>query len=753
MDPLVEIAGIAVVVVGVILTLLLRTVMAARIPAQLIQRPVPVESPPETFRPLFDRADGELRALDFEPWFWAMVDYEPDIQAGPRLVRYYRHATEPVLARVHPPHTVMPSLACLTTFLTRLPDGRLLATANRIPEIYPRHPEHLVIGRILNVDTAAEQCRIHREEMDKKGGPWLDWSDSAETLRTLNKFERDNLNWAIDEGYALAHPEGGYRLGFGSALSFLRRLVRQPQPAASKEAASERLEAVLYRNWALNNRLAPPLSVQLALFAGSAALFVLAGGLYFDWQFALVLLFVIAFHEGGHFLAMKLFGYGSLQMLMLPLVGGVAMGQEAKASAANRAFVSLMGPLPGIVLGWALLLLSFSVADTTWLAKVAVVLLVVNYLNLLPIMPLDGGHLVKALIPARWLSILIIFELAAVPVLLALAWFLRSPILAVIAIIPFIGALTLWRERRVLNRLQAHWREHPPTTELDRIQGAFAAYAAVTPNPPPLTKKVKTIADILRTATLKPASAVSTLLLLSTYLGAFAVPILVTPIDTTLLLSSLIETSDYPEIDRQPWRDAAARMAWPELIDATLVEEARYYTDIFEQPARDVLYAPAAPAAIDAAETRLHFDLPAGYEQFLSHSNGLADVWSQGDSHWLQPVEKIGYCADMLPDMISELRELESTNGSYLYVIDAATDQVDDLPMSASALAGAVCVGVPDQPWTLVALDTSSQDGGEPNAFYLDGNFGVYRYPSFRAYFEDHYVRMKTENAYREEVQ
>ena len=41
-------------------------------------------------------------------------------------------------------------------------------------------------------------------------------------------------------------------------------------------------------------------------------------------------------------------------LLMLPLVGGVTLGVERTSSAAQRAWMSLMGPLPGIVLGWVL---------------------------------------------------------------------------------------------------------------------------------------------------------------------------------------------------------------------------------------------------------------------------------------------------------------------------------------------------------------------------------------------------------------
>jgi Zn-dependent protease len=119
---------------------------------------------------------------------------------------------------------------------------------------------------------------------------------------------------------------------------------------------------------------------------------------------------VVLVHELGHWAAMRAFGWRNVQLVLLPLLGGVATGVEQRASARQRVWVTLAGPLPGIVLalaalyglGPALMRDFVDSGETSWPMLAISVTLLLNYLNLLPFPPLDGGQLLRNLWPQRW---------------------------------------------------------------------------------------------------------------------------------------------------------------------------------------------------------------------------------------------------------------------------------------------------------------------------------------------------------------
>lgn len=133
MDFLVEAALIALLVLGLIAANVLRMLLSQRIPEQVQMQRVAMRDAPDTIADLFDQADQELTAPGFEDPFRCVVRYLPEEAAGPALLRFYRHSSDPVLARVEAPFNVLPADRCSVTFLSRQPEGRILATANRIP--------------------------------------------------------------------------------------------------------------------------------------------------------------------------------------------------------------------------------------------------------------------------------------------------------------------------------------------------------------------------------------------------------------------------------------------------------------------------------------------------------------------------------------------------------------------------------------------------------------------------------------------
>src|SRR5262249_26862794 len=71
---------------------------------------------------------------------------------------------------------------------------------------------------------------------------------------------------------------------------------------------------------------------------------------------AFILIGVLLFHEAGHFLGMRTFGYRDVRMFFIPGFGAAVAGKKEGVPAWQEAIVLLLGPLPGLVLGSALYL-------------------------------------------------------------------------------------------------------------------------------------------------------------------------------------------------------------------------------------------------------------------------------------------------------------------------------------------------------------------------------------------------------------
>lgn len=115
-----------------------------------------------------------------------------------------------------------------------------------------------------------------------------------------------------------------------------------------------------------------------------------------SWFAVASLVTVIVIHEAGHFIAMKFFGYRSVNMTFVPFVGAYVSGQAINLSRKNKLIVLLAGPVPGIVIGCTLFLL-YMHNNNQLFFQLAMPFLLLNLFNLLPVFPLDGGQFLQAL--------------------------------------------------------------------------------------------------------------------------------------------------------------------------------------------------------------------------------------------------------------------------------------------------------------------------------------------------------------------
>jgi Zn-dependent protease len=153
-------------------------------------------------------------------------------------------------------------------------------------------------------------------------------------------------------------------------------------------------------------------------FAASLALSAVAVGsfaLWLGWLGALLLTGVLIAHEFGHWLAMRLTGQPAPRILLIPFFGGVAVANQPHRTLFDDAFCSLMGPGFSVLPSLACLLAAAALgapdaqawfsdgAAFSWQEGAGVIAALVglavgglNLLQLVPVLPLDGGQILRA---------------------------------------------------------------------------------------------------------------------------------------------------------------------------------------------------------------------------------------------------------------------------------------------------------------------------------------------------------------------
>lgn len=205
-------------------------------------------------------------------------------------------------------------------------------------------------------------------------------------------------------------------------------------------------------------------------FALTALAFIGLGYFFFDggWSFLAALMLVLLVHELGHYAAMRAFGYRDLSIFFLPLLGAAAAGHKDTAPPWQQLVILFAGPLPGLLLavagGIAYIATLGSDGATTlppWALsfglELIVIALVINALNLLPIMPLDGGRIAELLFFSRFPRASFVFFGAGVAALGAGALALGDPILGVLATVLALSLPFQWRLARISRTLRPHF--------------------------------------------------------------------------------------------------------------------------------------------------------------------------------------------------------------------------------------------------------------------------------------------------------
>ena len=181
--------------------------------------------------------------------------------------------------------------------------------------------------------------------------------------------------------------------------------------------------------------------------AASLLLYILIYyALFRDARSIFILVIVIIIHEGGHFLAMKKFGYRDLKMFFIPFFGAFVSGKSHHVSPVQRAIMILSGPLPGILIGLSLFAMAIFFNSRN-LLQPALLFMVLNAINLLPVSPLDGGQFLQVIFPSSNKIIQTLVTLILIAVITWMAFRTRNYLLLILDVFLFYRLALLFGEK------------------------------------------------------------------------------------------------------------------------------------------------------------------------------------------------------------------------------------------------------------------------------------------------------------------
>ena len=652
---MIEIIGVIVAIWLLIVVHRLRALLAWPLPRRRYE--LLAAMPAEQVDSAFDELHVEAVKLGFTGPFWlraARMDGEPESTS---LYAVYRALDGCGLLWGSAPANVAQPHRPMTFFSHRLSDGRN-AISQPFDVSFALMQGGNLVARSAAEASLGEQWQAHLNWLEGFSSPPEVITESALSSYAADLFEHTRDRLLASRMVREITPDLAL-LRLPLALQAMRAMRKLPKPPADPRPVPLARLARLAGAQDSNNHRSPPRDVQWGLFAVSVILFMALGALFWNLTLALSILLVVVLHELGHFLAMRAFGYRNVHMLALPLVGGVAIGQDANPGASKRAWMSLMGPLPGIVIGWILLaLVRQNGADSpAWLLSLAMVFLFINYLNVLPIPPLDGAHVVEALLPVRWAKLQTVLIAIAAVVGAYLAWQYSLYLLTLLALLQLPALAANWRLHEVeLALLQAGGNSSdPPHDRMLRILTALEAKLGPTSHALVRIRQAISVRQRIEVRPMGVAARVATSLV---YLCLLVVPVVGLIGYGPLLGDDSEQRAAYA-------KHAETRKALIE--QAASLPLQTLVRDLAIASRNDPPHA-ADNAAFARAEARLGRPIPLDLRSFYEVADGLPGVD-------LLPLEKLGPPSAELMQLIAIIDQrlhLEDTNGTWVE-LDAAT--------------------------------------------------------------------------------
>lgn len=257
----------------------------------------------------------------------------------------------------------------------------------------------------------ADQYKMHIEFISNVKNTMIR-SGPQDYISKRNSERNQYLDISVAEGYFSQDAQGNmsvslygsFKAAIRAALNYNKlkkltldrqKLVKQVTSNTAKPLDVEEQVKRFQEIKEMRERPTLKPSNKVILFLISLGLFALSFSQGSNYLSLIFLCATILFHELGHVFGMWLFGYKSLNILFLPFLGAIATGKRKETRFHQEIIILLLGPLPGIILGG--ILYQFFLPGEP-LRELAAIMIFINFANLLPIMPFDGGQVVNLIL-------------------------------------------------------------------------------------------------------------------------------------------------------------------------------------------------------------------------------------------------------------------------------------------------------------------------------------------------------------------
>ena len=197
---------------------------------------------------------------------------------------------------------------------------------------------------------------------------------------------------------------------------------------------------------------------KLKILTTSASMLVsiAAYTLIWTWKFALGFVLLLLIHELGHVIQLRREGVKASAPMFIPFVGAFISAEKFGKDAAAEARVGLAGPILGTI-GCLIPLGIYALTGEELFRALAYIGFFLNLINLLPVLPLDGGRAMSALTPWMWF--------VGYALLIALTVLFPNPIMILILLLGGFETYRRFKQRKT-PEAQAYHRIRPRTRAL-----------------------------------------------------------------------------------------------------------------------------------------------------------------------------------------------------------------------------------------------------------------------------------------------
>lgn len=179
--------------------------------------------------------------------------------------------------------------------------------------------------------------------------------------------------------------------------------------------------------------------LKLLTTGGTALVSIAAYSLLWGWPFAAGFVALMFVHEMGHVIQLRREGIKASTPMFIPFLGAAIFSRSLGDNAVAEARVGLAGPILGTV-GAVAVAVAGALTGSDLLLALAYIGFFLNLINLIPVVPFDGGRAMAAVAPSMWF--------VGIGGLVAMTLLLGNPFLLIFILLALREMPRRWRQLR-----------------------------------------------------------------------------------------------------------------------------------------------------------------------------------------------------------------------------------------------------------------------------------------------------------------